>query len=102
MGGPRRQPRRAGVLRRPAVRDRRRRRSATTSPATAWSAALEDIHEWDGGGLQLLADPGANKHNECFLYLQIKDEDFVRAFPKKGFSCDPDNVVTLKKEYVTG
>jgi ABC-type branched-subunit amino acid transport system substrate-binding protein len=65
-------------------------------------AALEDIHEWDAGGLQLLADPGANKHNDCFLYLQIKDKDFVRAFPKKGFSCDPDNVVTLKKKYVTG
>ena len=64
--------------------------------------ALEGIHEWDAGGLQLLADPGANKHNDCFLYLQIKDKDFVRAFPKKGFSCDPDNVVTLKKEYVTG
>ena len=77
-------------------------RSATTSPARAWSTALEGIHEWDGGGLQLLADPGANKHNDCFLYLQIKDKDFVRAFPKKGFSCDPDNVVTLKKKYVTG
>jgi ABC-type branched-subunit amino acid transport system substrate-binding protein len=64
-------------------------------------AALQDIHKWDAGGLQLLADPGANKHNDCFLYLQVKDKDFVRAFPKKGFSCDPANVVTLKKKYVS-
>jgi hypothetical protein len=62
-------------------------------------AALKKIHKWDGGGLQLEADPGANAHNDCYLYLQIKDKDFVRAFPKKGFSCNPDNVVTLSKKY---
>jgi hypothetical protein len=65
-------------------------------------AALEDIHEWDAGGLQLMADPGANAHNECYLYLRVEDGDFVRAFPEKGFSCDPENVVTLKKDYLTG
>jgi ABC-type branched-subunit amino acid transport system substrate-binding protein len=64
-------------------------------------AALTKIHEWDGGGLQLLADPGANAHNECYLYLQIKDKDFVRVFPKKGFSCAEDNVLTLSKKYLT-
>ncbi|MBV9953393.1 MAG: ABC transporter substrate-binding protein [Acidimicrobiia bacterium] len=64
-------------------------------------AALKKIHEWDGGGLQLLADPGSNAHNDCYLYLQIKDKDFVRAFPKKGFSCAKDNVVTLSKKYLT-
>jgi ABC-type branched-subunit amino acid transport system substrate-binding protein len=64
--------------------------------------ALEGIHEWDAGGLQLLADPGANAHNQCYLYLRVEDGDFVRAFPKEGFSCDPENVVTLKKDYLSG
>jgi len=64
-------------------------------------AALKKIHTWDGGGLQLLADPGSNAHNDCYLYLQIKDKDFVRAFPKKVFSCAKDNVVKLSKKYLT-
>ena len=51
--------------------------------------------------MQLLADPGSNAHNDCYLYLQIKDKDFVRAFPKKGFSCAKDNVVKLSKKYLT-
>ena len=98
VGGPKTSPRRPGLLAPACCSPPRPTRSATTSPATSLVAALEGIHEWDAGGLQLLADPGANKHNDCFLYLQIKDKDFVRAFPKKGFACDPDNVVDAEEE----
>ncbi len=64
-------------------------------------AALKDIHEWDGGGLQMTTDPGSGTHNDCFLYLRIQDGKFERAFPEKGFECDPKNIVKLSKEYTT-
>lgn len=63
--------------------------------------ALKQIHEWDGGGLQMTADPGTNSHNDCFLYLQIKSGKFERSFPDEGFSCEPADVIELSKEYTT-
>jgi len=64
-------------------------------------AALKKIHEWDGGGLQMKTDPGSGTHNDCFLYLRIKDGKFERAFPEKGFECDPKNIVKLDRDYTT-
>lgn len=64
-------------------------------------AALKEIHEWDGGGLQMTTDPGAGTHNDCFLYLRITDGKFERAFPDKGFECDPKNIVKLSGNYTT-
>ena len=64
--------------------------------------ALDGIHEWDGGGLHFMADPGANVVGDCFLYLQVKDAKFTRAFPAEGFECDPAGRVTLEGDYGTG
>lgn len=57
--------------------------------------ALKTIKEWDGGGLQMKTDPGDGTLNSCFLYLKISSGQFVREFPKKGFACDPKNVVPI-------
>jgi len=62
-------------------------------------AELEGIHEWDGGGLHMTTDPGANRHNQCFLYLEIVDGDFQRNFPDSGFECDADSVIETEEAY---
>ena len=46
--------------------------------------ALRNVHEWDGGGLQMKADPGGNVQNDCFLYLKITGGKFVRRVPEAG------------------
>ena len=45
---------------------------------------LRNIKHWDGGGLQAPADPGDNKGLNCFLYMQVKGNKFVRYWPKKA------------------
>jgi ABC-type branched-subunit amino acid transport system substrate-binding protein len=58
--------------------------------------ALRNIHHWDGNGIHIPTDPGGNRQLGCFMYLQVRSGQFVRAFPARGFSCSPDNVVALK------
>jgi ABC-type branched-subunit amino acid transport system substrate-binding protein len=58
--------------------------------------ALRDVHHWDGNGIHIPTDPGANRQLGCFMYLQVRGGQFVRAFPSRGFSCSPDNVVASK------
>jgi ABC-type branched-subunit amino acid transport system substrate-binding protein len=53
---------------------------------------LSEVHEWDGGGLHMVTDPGAGALIECFLYLRVTDGDFVREHPDDGFACSPDNI----------
>jgi len=64
--------------------------------------ALSEIHEWDGGGLHYNGDPGANTVGDCFLYMQVKDGTFERAFPEEDYECDPAGRVDLKGDYGTG
>lgn len=59
--------------------------------------AGKDVHEWDGGGLHAVADPGANTPADCAMLVQIKDGKFERLFPElgseddngEGFFCSP-------------
>jgi len=68
---------------------------------------LQQIKQWDGGGLQAPADPGDNQGLRCFLYLQVRGNHFVRYWPKRptdgtnGFDCAPNNSTTLPKRYET-
>ncbi len=61
--------------------------------------ALEGITEWDGGGIQMTTNPGEKLLNDCFLYMQIEDEDFVREYPDEGFDCDEAYVVESEQVY---
>lgn len=65
-------------------------------------AAGEDIDSWDGGGLHFQTNPAANTASTCFMYMQVVDGEFVRAYPDEGFSCDPEWVVDLKGDFGTG
>jgi ABC-type branched-subunit amino acid transport system substrate-binding protein len=62
-------------------------------------AALHRVHSWDGNGIHIPTDPGANRQLACFMFLQVRNGAFARAFPARGFSCSPDNVVTLKQTF---
>lgn len=56
---------------------------------------LKTIHEWDGGGLHFTTDPGNNRSNACFLYMQIQDGEFVRVMPQEAgrFECVEDDAI---------
>ena len=62
---------------------------------------LEGITEWDGGGLQMVTNPGEAVHNSCFLYLRLDGDEFKREFPESDFECDEANVVELDKAYTS-
>jgi ABC-type branched-subunit amino acid transport system substrate-binding protein len=62
-------------------------------------AALHRVHGWDGNGIHIPTDPGANRQLACFMFLQVRNGAFARAFPARGFSCSPDNVVTLRQTF---
>jgi ABC-type branched-subunit amino acid transport system substrate-binding protein len=57
--------------------------------------ALQGIHAWDGNGIHVPADPGANVPSGCFVYMQVKNGKFVRLHPKQGFDCSNPKVVDI-------
>jgi ABC-type branched-subunit amino acid transport system substrate-binding protein len=69
--------------------------------------ALDDIHEWNGGGLHAVADPGNNTPGGCFMLLRIEDGAFVRHYPlpddpiyQDGFACpEPSQVELTNRDY---
>ena len=67
---------------------------------------LHKIHEWDGGGLHPMQDPGNNKVNTCTKVLTVENSKFVPLFPKSdstdpttSFSCDASLVVEVKGDW---
>ncbi|MCB1013750.1 MAG: ABC transporter substrate-binding protein [Acidimicrobiales bacterium] len=63
---------------------------------------LDQVTEWDGGGLHAPADPAENLITECFIQMEVVDGGFARAFPDEGYACDPENVVELTGDYGEG
>lgn len=57
---------------------------------------LLDVHEWDGGGLHRLNDPGANVSSDCFIMMEIQDEGFQRRYPDEGYSCPENGSVPIE------
>jgi len=51
--------------------------------------AGQAVHEWDGGGLHAVADPGENTPADCAMLVQVKNGTFERLFPELG--SDDDN-----------
>lgn len=67
---------------------------------------LRTITSWDGGGLHGETDPANQGPSSCVIVMEVQDRGFVRAFPLPdddaevyedgdGFSCSPDNNVTV-------
>jgi ABC-type branched-subunit amino acid transport system substrate-binding protein len=87
--------------------------SNVTRPALL--AALKNIHQWDGGGLHGMTDPGGNKGSSCFIMMEVQDGKFVRHYPLpdkdadaykagNGMDCPPPDqaFVTLTGDYGHG
>jgi len=51
---------------------------------------LSQIHEWDGGGLHAVTDPGDNMPATCGLVVTLKGAEYTQAFPAEAgtFECD--------------
>ena len=62
------------------------------------------VHEWTGGGLHAVDDPGANAPSSCFVLLKVDTDKFTvdtaaTAANKGIFNCSPSNVSQLKNDY---
>jgi ABC-type branched-subunit amino acid transport system substrate-binding protein len=65
-------------------------------------SALSKIHEWDGGGLSGVQDPGNNLSGTCQIVMQVHNGGFRRIYPDHGFACPKDGRVTLYGDYGKG
>ena len=52
----------------------------------------------DGDAMLGPTDVGGHKVSPCFLLMQVKENRYVRVFPKQSntFDCNPKNVFTIK------
>ncbi|MDI9901363.1 hypothetical protein QM716_16005 [Rhodococcus sp. IEGM 1409] len=70
--------------------------------ATWCGATVSDwnyIHEWDGGGLHAVTDPGKNMPATCGPMTSLKGNTHSPAFPSTAgeFKCDPKYLVATDK-----
>jgi hypothetical protein len=58
---------------------------------------LAKVHQWDGGGLQAPADPGANMPPSCGMLLKLTGTSWTQYYPQaKGqMDCKPSYVVHI-------
>jgi len=68
--------------------------------------ALDDINEWDGGGLHGVSDPGGFGPSPCFIVMKITGIGFERVYPLEdtdadvyeagnGMACPSDAAVSI-------
>ncbi len=48
---------------------------------------LKQIHAWSDYGLHVTQDVGNKREGNCTLYVEIRNEQFVRSWPTTGWSC---------------
>jgi ABC-type branched-subunit amino acid transport system substrate-binding protein len=68
------------------------------------AANIHDFRAAVGGeGMLGPTDVGGHKLNGCFVLTQVKNDKYVRVFPKEkgAFSCDKKNVTTVKIDQTT-
>ena len=49
---------------------------------------LRNTHDFDGGGMMAPTDIGARTQSTCYVLMQVKDGEFVRANPTKPGTFD--------------
>jgi ABC-type branched-subunit amino acid transport system substrate-binding protein len=67
-------------------------------------AELSKIHQFDAGGMIGTSDIGGRRFGPCYLVMQIKDQKWVRVYPKQPgtFDCTAKNVMSVKVDQPTG
>jgi ABC-type branched-subunit amino acid transport system substrate-binding protein len=65
--------------------------------------ALEDVNDFDAGGMIAPVDVGDRRIRGCGIVMQIQDGEFVRVDPKKPgtFKCAPSNVQVVELDLLT-
>ncbi|MCJ0903872.1 ABC transporter substrate-binding protein [Rhodococcus sp. ARC_M6] len=60
---------------------------------------LSSIHDWDGGGLHAVTDPGKNMPTTCGLMTELTGDTYSQVFPTATgeFKCDPKYLVANDK-----
>jgi len=58
---------------------------------------LAKIHQWDGGGLQAVADPGANIPPSCGMLVKLTGTSWAQYYPKTQgqMDCNPRYIVHI-------
>jgi hypothetical protein len=58
---------------------------------------LSKIHKWDGGGLQAVADPGANMPPDCGMLVKLTGTSWAQFYPKAQgqMDCNPSYIVHI-------
>jgi len=57
--------------------------------------AIKTVHSWDDYGMHVSNDIGSKIQSPCFLYVEIKNEKFVRKAPKpSGFMCNQGGIIS--------
>jgi hypothetical protein len=58
---------------------------------------LEQITEWDGGGMHAPTNPADNMPSECGIVLSMEGTEFVRVHPEEEgeLDCSPDNITEV-------
>ena len=66
-------------------------------------AALSKIDTFDAGGMIGESNIGGRRFGPCYLVMQIKNEKWVRVFPKKPgtFDCTAENLTSVKVDQPT-
>jgi ABC-type branched-subunit amino acid transport system substrate-binding protein len=67
-------------------------------------AELQQITEWDGGGLHFVTNPGENEVTTCFMYDVVEGGEFTRLHPEEAteFDCDESYAFDLEDDYGGG
>ena len=65
--------------------------------------ALSKIRKFDAGGMIGASDIGGRRFGPCSIVMQIKDQKWVRVYPKKPgtFDCNPENLLSAKVDQPT-
>jgi hypothetical protein len=66
---------------------------------------IGQITDWTGGGLHAAQNVADSAPGDCFSLQQVQQGEFKLADigPNEGiYKCDPENVVTLKRDYGKG
>ena len=55
------------------------------------------IHQWDGGGIQAVADPGDNMPPSCGMLVKLTGTSWAQYYPKTQgqMECDPKYIVHI-------
>ena len=62
---------------------------------------LSSIHEWDGGGLHAVTDPGKNMPAQCGLMVALEGAEYTQVFPEESAEFECSDKYLIKTDPAT-